>query len=46
VHLEIMAIVSGTVEGGPFQNCHNQLGAGHILATVAHKLGILGWRCW
>jgi hypothetical protein len=46
VHLEMTALVLGTAEGGTFETRHNHLGAGHILATVAHNLHILGFCCW
>jgi len=46
VHLAMMALVLGTAEGGTFENRHNHLGAGHILATVAHNMDILRLRCW
>ena len=46
VHLEVMALVLGTAEGGTFETRHNHLGAGHNLATVAHNLDVLGLRCW
>jgi len=47
VHLEMPALVLGTAEGGTFETRHNHLGAGHILATVAHNLeDILGLRGW
>jgi hypothetical protein len=46
VHLGVIALVLKTVEGGTLQTCHNPHGAGHILATVALNLEILGlyWR--
>jgi len=46
VHLEMTAYVLGTAEGGTFETHHNHLGAGHILATVAHNLDIIGLCCW
>jgi len=46
MHLEMTALVLGTVEGGTFETCHNHLGAGHILPTVALNLDIVGLRCW
>jgi hypothetical protein len=46
VHLEMMALVLGTAEGGTFETRHTHLGAGHILATVADNLNILGLCCW
>jgi hypothetical protein len=46
VHLEMMALVLGTAVGGSFETRHNHLGAGHILATVAYNLDIVGLRCW
>jgi len=46
VKLEMTAIVLGTAEGGTFQTRHNQLGAGHILATVANNLDIVGLHYW
>ena len=46
VHLEMMAHVLGTAEGGTFETRHNHLGAGHILATVAQNLDIVGLHCW
>ena len=45
VHLKMTALVLGTVERGTFGTCHNHLGAGHILAMVAHHLDVLGLRC-
>jgi hypothetical protein len=44
VHLEVTAVVLGTPEGGIFETCHNHLGAGHILATVAPNLEIPSLR--
>jgi hypothetical protein len=46
VYLEMTARVLRTAERGTFETCHNPLGAGHIFATVAHNLEILGLRCW
>ena len=46
MHLEMMALVLMTGEGGTFETHHNRLGRGHILATVAHNMGILNLRCW
>ena len=46
MHLEMTALVLGTAEGGTFETCHNHLGAGHILAMVAHNLDIVGLHCW
>jgi hypothetical protein len=46
VHLEMTALVLGTAEGGTFETRHTHLGAGHILATVAHNLDILALCCW
>jgi len=46
VHLEMMDLVLCTAEGGTFETRHNHLGAGHILATVAHNLDIVGLHCW
>jgi hypothetical protein len=46
VHLEMTAFVLGTAEGGTFEARHNHLGAGHILATVAHNLHILRLCFW
>jgi len=39
-----MALVLATAEGETFETCHHHLGAGHIFATVAHNLEILGLR--
>jgi hypothetical protein len=46
VHLELTALVLGTAAGETFETCHNRLGGGHMLATVAHNLDIIGlyWR--
>jgi hypothetical protein len=46
VRLEMTAFVLGTAEGGAFETRHTNLGAGHILATVAHILDILGLCRW
>jgi len=46
VLLEMTALVLGIAEGGTFETRHNHLGAGHILAMVAHNWDILGLRCW
>ena len=46
VHLGMTALVLETAEGRIFETCHNDLGAGFILATVAHNVDILGLRCW
>jgi hypothetical protein len=40
------ALVLGTAEAGTFETRHNHLGAGHILAKVAHNLHILVLCCW
>jgi hypothetical protein len=45
VHLEVTALVQGSATGGTFETRHTHLGAGHILATVAHNLDILGLCC-
>jgi hypothetical protein len=42
VHLETMALLLGTATGETFETRHNRLGGGHILATVAHNLDIVG----
>ena len=44
MHLERKAIVLKSVEGGTFETDHNHLGGGHILATMAHNLDIVGMR--
>jgi len=41
-----MTLVLKTAEGGTFESRHNCLGGGHILATVAHNLDMLGLRWW
>jgi hypothetical protein len=46
VQLEMMALVGESVERRLFETHHNHLGAGHILATVAHDLDILGLHWW
>jgi len=46
VHLEMTALVLGTTEGGTLESRHNHLGAGHILAMVAHNLDNVGLHCW
>ena len=46
MYLKITALVLNTAEGGTFETQHNRLGGGHIIATVAHNLDILGLRCW
>ena len=46
MHLEITAVVLGTAEGGTFETRPNHLGAGYILAMVAHNLDIVGLRSW
>jgi hypothetical protein len=45
VHLELMALVLESAEGGPFGTHPNHLGGSHILATVAYNLNIVG-LCW
>jgi hypothetical protein len=45
LHLKMMALVLGPVEGGTFETCHYHLGAGHILATVAHNMDMCGLHC-
>jgi len=40
------ALVLGTAAGETFETRHNRLGGGHILATVAHNLDIVGLRWW
>jgi len=45
VHVEMTALVLGTAEGGIFETRHNDLHSGHILATVAHNLEIIGLCC-
>jgi len=42
----MMADVLETAERGTFENCLNHLGGGHILATGAHNLEILGLHWW
>lgn len=44
VQLGMIALVLKTVEGGTLETCHNHLGGGHFLATVAHNLEMLGLR--
>jgi hypothetical protein len=46
MHLEMTALILESEEGGIFETHHNHLGEGHILATVAHMLGILCLRWW
>jgi len=46
VHLEMKVLVLGTAAGVTFETPHNRLGGGHILATVAHNLDIVGLRWW
>jgi len=46
VHLETTALVLGTAAGEIFDTRHNRLGGGHLLATVAHNLGIVGLCGW
>ena len=46
VHPEMKALVLGTAAGERFETCHNRLGGGHILATVAHNLDIVGLQWW
>jgi len=46
VHLEMTARVLGTAAGETFETRHNRLGGGHIPATVAHNLDIVGLRWW
>jgi len=46
VHMEMTSLVLETVDGGSFGTRHNHLGSGHILATVAHNLEIVGLCCW
>ena len=46
MYLEMMALVLGTAAGETFETRHNHLGGGHILATVAHNLDIIGLRWW
>ena len=45
VHLELTAVDLATPEGGTCETRHNELGAGHILAMVAHTLDILRFQC-
>ena len=45
VHLEMTAPVLVAAAGGTFQTCYNYHGRGHILASGAHNLGIVG-LCW
>ena len=40
------ALALRTAAGESFETCHNRLGGGHILATVAHNLDIVGLRWW
>jgi hypothetical protein len=42
VILEIVALVLATATMEIFKTCHNHLGGGHILGTVAHNLEIIG----
>jgi len=46
VHLEMTALVLGTVQGGTFETHHNHLEGGLILATVAHNFDILALHWW
>jgi len=46
VRLEMMALVLESADGVTFETHHNHLGGGHILATVAHNLEILGLGWW
>ena len=46
MHLAKTAIVLEYAERGTFETHHNQLGGGHILATVAYHLDILGLCRW
>jgi len=46
VDLEMGALVLESAEGGTFETCHNHLGGGHIVATVAHNLEILRLHWW
>ena len=46
VHLEMMALVLESAEGGTFETHHYYHGGDHILATVAHTLDIIGLPCW
>jgi len=46
VHLEMTALVLGTAAGETFETRYNCLGGGHIFATVAHNLDIVGLRWW
>jgi len=46
VHLQKMAHVLGSAEGGTFETLHDHLGGGDILATVANNLNILGMHWW
>jgi hypothetical protein len=46
VELGMTALVLESAEGGTFETCHNHLGAGHILATVANTLDIFRLRWW
>jgi hypothetical protein len=40
------ALLLGTAAGESFETRHNHLGGGHILATVAHNLDIVGLSWW
>ena len=46
MHLEMTALILANADGGTFETRLTHLGAVHILATVAHKLGILALRRW
>ena len=46
MHLEITALVLGTGAEETFETGHNRFGGGHILATVAHNMDIVGLRWW
>jgi hypothetical protein len=39
-------VFRGTLQWGTFETCYNNLGAGHILTTVAHNYHMLDLRCW
>jgi len=45
-HFEMTALVLDTATGETFETHHNRLGAGHILATVAHHLDIYCLPWW
>ena len=40
------ALVFNSAEGEPFETHNSKLGGGHILATVAYNLHLLGLHWW